>query len=292
MHRANHDSLTGLLNRAGFAAVVDHALARLERRSETLAVMFIDLDDFKSVNDAFGHLAGDCVLVAIGDRLRAAVRSSDTLARVGGDEFVVLSEDLVGSADAIAAAERVIQAVSQPLDIEGELIRVSASVGVVTRTSRTRRRRNSSCARTRPCTGPSNSEAADSIVRARSRPRVIDESVGRARSRRASPRALTAHRGDRVPSPSRAERQGGHSHQAVCAEASRRASPGKYNRHLPHWRGPGGPPIDEVSATLMSAASAPFVSSGPATVMSASLSEHRRQNTVEVNNSQCVTRKR
>jgi diguanylate cyclase (GGDEF)-like protein len=130
VYAATHDALSGLLNRAAFDTVVAHALAGAARRSSTVAVLFIDLDGFKSVNDAFGHRVGDDVLVAASDRLRSVVRPNDTVARVGGDEFVILCEDVHRADDAIVVARRVVEVMACPFVIDGQHLQLAASVGV------------------------------------------------------------------------------------------------------------------------------------------------------------------
>jgi diguanylate cyclase (GGDEF)-like protein/PAS domain S-box-containing protein len=134
-HQAFHDALTGLANRALFADRVEHALHRV-RRSDgvTPAVLFIDLDDFKMVNDSLGHDAGDQLLVILGDRLRSVLRAGDTAARLGGDEFAILIEDAPDIDTVREVAERVLDAVADPMMVEGRLLHVRASVGVATRT--------------------------------------------------------------------------------------------------------------------------------------------------------------
>ena len=129
--RAFHDDLTGLANRALFADRMSHALKRKQRDLQTsLAVLFIDLDDFKAVNDGMGHDAGDELIRAAGERIRANVRPGDTVARLGGDEFAVLVEDIVASDDVLRLAERVIEVLALPIDVKGVGMAVSASVGV------------------------------------------------------------------------------------------------------------------------------------------------------------------
>jgi diguanylate cyclase (GGDEF)-like protein len=125
-----HDHLTGLANRALFADRVEHASARFARTNSTFAVLALDLDDFKGINDAFGHSAGDELLTQVAARLAAIARSSDTVARLGGDEFAILVEGLDGVAVAITAAERVIAAVGAPMLVGGRTITPSASVGI------------------------------------------------------------------------------------------------------------------------------------------------------------------
>jgi diguanylate cyclase (GGDEF)-like protein/PAS domain S-box-containing protein len=133
-HQAFHDSLTGLPNRALFIDRVDHALDRVRRAEDTLpAVVFIDLDDFKTVNDSLGHGAGDELLGVVADRLRDCLRSGDTPARLSGDEFAVLLEDAPDNAAVLEVAERVLDALQQPVTIEGAQVYVKASIGVATR---------------------------------------------------------------------------------------------------------------------------------------------------------------
>jgi diguanylate cyclase (GGDEF)-like protein/PAS domain S-box-containing protein len=130
-HQATHDPLTGLPNRMLFLDRLEHALARARRSRGKVAVVFLDLDDFKLVNDTRGHDTGDQLLVALTPRLSAALRPGDTIARFGGDEFVVLCEDLSDEQDAAAIAERIVAACSQPLTIDGYEHVVTLSAGVV-----------------------------------------------------------------------------------------------------------------------------------------------------------------
>jgi diguanylate cyclase (GGDEF)-like protein/PAS domain S-box-containing protein len=129
-HQAFHDSLTGLANRALFNDRLEHALTRRASDRGPLAVLFIDLDDFKAVNDTLGHGAGDRLLVDVASRIRGSLRPVDTAARMGGDEFAILVEDVAGSGSAREVAERVLTAVSEPTH-RGLGVRVSASVGMV-----------------------------------------------------------------------------------------------------------------------------------------------------------------
>jgi diguanylate cyclase (GGDEF)-like protein/PAS domain S-box-containing protein len=128
-HEALHDSLTGLPNRALCRDRLEHALAAAERTGSCCAVLYVDVDDFKRVNDLYGHAAGDAVLVALARRLTAAVRPADTVARLGGDEFVVVCED-VDERAALGLAWRVAAAVEAPIDADGTEHRLSASVGI------------------------------------------------------------------------------------------------------------------------------------------------------------------
>jgi diguanylate cyclase (GGDEF)-like protein/PAS domain S-box-containing protein len=129
-HQAFHDPVTKLANRALFSDRVEHALMRATRGVPEIAVMFIDLDDFKTVNDSLGHAAGDEVLQEVGRRLKLAVRPTDTVARFGGDEFAVLLDGVVDSADAADAAARILRALDLPVVIDGKNVFPRASVGI------------------------------------------------------------------------------------------------------------------------------------------------------------------
>ena len=129
-YQAFHDSLTGLANRTLFADRLEHALARTERQEDEIGVMFIDLDDFKHVNDSLGHSLGDSLLVEMAHRLGACLRPQDTLARFGGDEFVVLLEDIdVGGV--VGTAERILREIDDPFTIDGHKLSVTGSIGIV-----------------------------------------------------------------------------------------------------------------------------------------------------------------
>ncbi len=130
--RAFHDSLTGLPNRTLLLERIGRALLRGRRESSLTCLLFIDLDDFKLVNDTLGHSAGDHLLVAVGNRLSQTLRRSDTAARLGGDEFAVLMEDARRPLDAELLAAQVLQALSRPFILGDESVTVSASVGVAT----------------------------------------------------------------------------------------------------------------------------------------------------------------
>ena len=129
--QAFHDSLTGLANRVLFRDRIAHALARGRHANAPIAVMFLDLDDFKTVNDRLGHEAGDQLLVAVAKRLEECVRPGDTVARLGGDEFAVLLEEIRHDAEAEAVATRIMDALKAPVDLAGGL-NVTASIGIVT----------------------------------------------------------------------------------------------------------------------------------------------------------------
>jgi diguanylate cyclase (GGDEF)-like protein/PAS domain S-box-containing protein len=130
-HEALHDALTGLANRLLFQDRLAHALARSSRHPEQVAVLFLDLDEFKDVNDSLGHQAGDSVLQVIATRLQATVRASDTVARLGGDEFAVLVEDAEDSAALVELAERLLAAVRRPIEVGDTELVLGASIGIV-----------------------------------------------------------------------------------------------------------------------------------------------------------------
>jgi len=129
--QATHDALTGLPNRPESIALLHAALSRNQRRSELVAVLYLDLDGFKSVNDTLGHRAGDDVLRAVGDRLRGEIRAGDIAGRLGGDEFVVVLESLTSEELALDVGERIVGVLSHPFRIaEGRTARIGASVGI------------------------------------------------------------------------------------------------------------------------------------------------------------------
>jgi diguanylate cyclase (GGDEF)-like protein len=130
MHQAFHDSLTGLPNRALFLDRLDHAEARSARTGSPVAVLFLDLDSFKKVNDRLGHVAGDELLVLVSGRLRRCMRPSDTAARFGGDEFAMLLEDMAPEASPAIVAKRVLHELSEPFTIQGQEVLISASIGI------------------------------------------------------------------------------------------------------------------------------------------------------------------
>jgi len=130
VHQAFHDPLTGLANRALFRDRVSHALALALRQRRELTVLFLDLDDFKKVNDSLGHSAGDRLLVMAAERFRACARTTDTVARLGGDEFAILVEDNVGRHDHETLAERLRASMAQPFTLNGTEVFVSASIGI------------------------------------------------------------------------------------------------------------------------------------------------------------------
>jgi diguanylate cyclase (GGDEF)-like protein len=129
-YRAFHDPLTHLANRALFGDRLEHALARRGRTKRKLAVLFVDVDDFKVVNDIRGHASGDQLLAAVAERLRACLRPEDTAARFGGDEFVILLEDVATPQDAVLVAERIVTAMRVPFVFPGFELAVGVSIGI------------------------------------------------------------------------------------------------------------------------------------------------------------------
>jgi diguanylate cyclase (GGDEF)-like protein/PAS domain S-box-containing protein len=129
-HQAFHDPVTNLANRALFADRVQHSLTRMERGGPSVAVVFIDLDDFKTVNDSLGHAAGDSVLQEVAQRLEATVRPTDTVARFGGDEFAVLLDGVVDMQEAADVADRILRALDRFLEIDGKEVFPRASLGI------------------------------------------------------------------------------------------------------------------------------------------------------------------
>ncbi len=129
-HQAFHDPVTNLANRALFADRVQHSITRAMRGGPAIGVMFIDLDDFKTVNDSLGHAAGDTVLQEVARRLQGAVRPADTVARFGGDEFAILLDGIRDSADAADVAGRILRALELKYDLDGTHVYPRASVGI------------------------------------------------------------------------------------------------------------------------------------------------------------------
>lgn len=129
-HKAMHDALTGLPNRTLFLDRLKHAVMRAKRHHSLIGVMFLDLDNFKPINDTYGHEVGDRLLTAVAGRLQDGLRASDTAARFGGDEFMVLCDDVAGQQDVVNIAQRILEAIEKPFEIGGERISVKASMGI------------------------------------------------------------------------------------------------------------------------------------------------------------------
>lgn len=128
--RANHDPLTGLFNRAALSEQIQRALQRARRYEHRIAVLFVDLDRFKRVNDTLGHAAGDALIVDCAARISACMREVDTVARLGGDEFVIVCENLTTDAEARVIASRLVEAICKPFDIGEDVAFIDASIGI------------------------------------------------------------------------------------------------------------------------------------------------------------------
>lgn len=129
-HIAYYDALTGLPNRMLLADRLQQAMAQSRRQDRALAVVYLDLDGFKTVNDMYGHHMGDELLVTLAQRMKATLREGDTLARIGGDEFVAVLVDLNDNQDCVLALERLLRAAADPVMVQGKALSVSASIGV------------------------------------------------------------------------------------------------------------------------------------------------------------------
>jgi len=129
-HQALHDPLTKLANRTRFTDRLEHALLRAGRTGHQVAVLFMDLDNFKSVNDSLGHSAGDYLLTEVAERVQTCLRPFDTIARLGGDEFAILLEDVTSIDDATGVTERIFQVLGTPFELEGKELIVRASIGI------------------------------------------------------------------------------------------------------------------------------------------------------------------
>lgn len=130
-HEATHDPLTGLLNRRGMFDLLSQAIARIKRTRASLALLFIDLDGFKQINDTHGHEAGDAVLCEVAARLQASIRQTDTAARLGGDEFTVILENIKhGIPDANMLAQKILETLQHPIQLDSVTATISASIGI------------------------------------------------------------------------------------------------------------------------------------------------------------------
>ena len=136
-HQAFHDAVTGLANRALFKDRVEHMIERQARDNLPVSVLFMDLDDFKTINDSLGHAAGDRMLGEVGERLKNSLRQADTAARLGGDEFAILLEDGGDGVDAAEVAARILASLEGPFHLEGKEVFVRASIGIATAEART-----------------------------------------------------------------------------------------------------------------------------------------------------------
>jgi len=127
---AHHDTLTGLPNRALLLDRLQFILAAAKRRETHVAILFIDLDNFKTVNDSLGHAAGDALLKVVAERIQAALRRGDSVARLGGDEFLVVLPDLDNEQGAVPVAEKLLASIAHPMTLEGQIVSVSPSIGI------------------------------------------------------------------------------------------------------------------------------------------------------------------
>jgi len=130
-HMAHHDALTGLPNRRLFNERISLEISRSQRNNQKIGVMLFDLDHLKKVNDSFGHSVGDLLLQAVAQRLLGLLRKSDTVARMGGDEFLLILPEMKQTNDAILTAERILSALSTPFLLEGNQINITTSIGIV-----------------------------------------------------------------------------------------------------------------------------------------------------------------
>lgn len=130
LHASLHDALTGLPNRVLFNDRLEHGIEQAKRHGWTLAVMFLDLDKFKTINDTFGHDAGDAVLLTLAKRLKDTTRTDDTISRHGGDEFLYLLMEISDEQDAATVAKKIIHAVQVPCDVGGSELAVNTSIGI------------------------------------------------------------------------------------------------------------------------------------------------------------------
>ena len=128
---ANKDPLTGLANRSRFSQCLKNSLLRAQRRNEILAVLYIDLDNFKNINDTLGHSVGDVLLASVSERLKHAVRKVDVVARLGGDEFAIIAENIITARNAAMIAEKIISLLSSPHQCNHYEVSITPSIGIV-----------------------------------------------------------------------------------------------------------------------------------------------------------------
>jgi diguanylate cyclase (GGDEF)-like protein len=151
-HMAHHDALTGLPNRVLLRDRIQQAIAQAHRNVTQLAVLFIDLDRFKTINDSLGHQLGDRLLQSVASRILVCVREGDTVSRVGGDEFVIVIPAIESSADASTVASKILEVLSSSFHLHGNDLHVSASVGIALYPADGATRIRSCATPTPPCT--------------------------------------------------------------------------------------------------------------------------------------------
>ena len=212
-HQALHDDLTGLPNRACFGQQVEHAIASPTRDGSQLAVLLMDLDRFKEINDTLGHHYGDLLLVELARRLESVLRASDTVARLGGDEFGMLVRQLSDpSATLEHALERILAALEQPFQVDGLPLHVEASIGVARYPGARRRRRPAPATRRRRHVRRQGHGRAARALRRRARSSRHGEPdaalrARRARSANASSCSTTSRSSTSAPASSPASRR-------------------------------------------------------------------------------------
>ncbi len=129
-HIAHHDPLCDLPNRMLMYDRLSQTLARAQRNKKQVALMMFDLDDFKKINDTYGHQVGDNLLIEVANRLRHCVRDSDTIARLGGDEFTIIIDQLAESRDVAVVAKKIVEAMQEPISLDGQIVQVTCSIGI------------------------------------------------------------------------------------------------------------------------------------------------------------------
>ncbi len=129
-HLAHYDALTNLPNRSLFIDRLNQSIITAKRNQRSIALLFLDLDGFKGINDALGHHYGDLLLVKVAERLNLSVRESDTLARLGGDEFTLILNDARECEDVAVVAEKIIESINAPFDLQGHTVQIGVSIGI------------------------------------------------------------------------------------------------------------------------------------------------------------------
>jgi diguanylate cyclase (GGDEF)-like protein/PAS domain S-box-containing protein len=181
-HRALHDPLTNLPNRTLLFDRLEHAVGKMERSGPPVAVLFLDLDRFKVVNDSLGHVTGDALIVAVAERLRLIARPADTIARLGGDEFVVLVEEAESIGDVVTVAQRIVRSLAEPFTVGDHEIFTSTSIGIALPTASEDRAEDllkyaDTAMYRAKARGPGNIEIFDEMLRTRVAQRLSTETA-------------------------------------------------------------------------------------------------------------------